>query len=105
MPPNNSLDPTQCPLCGSDMRLRFATKDYRRPLEPQTWDVVWCDTCRFGKIAADLQPEEVSRFYPANYYTHNSDVQPVSSVSLFDKLRLHLAWRFDNGSDLNPAEL
>lgn len=94
-----------CPLCGFRMRSLFATKDYRRPREPETWEVMWCDQCRYGEIAAKLTPEEVSRFYQTDYYTHKSGDQPAVSASLLDRVRLHIAWRFDTGTDLSPAEL
>jgi SAM-dependent methyltransferase len=97
-------DGCKCPLCGSGMKALFATKDYRRPRETQTWEVVWCDSCRFGKIDAALEPAEVSGFYRADYYTHKLGDRQTVSESLFDKARLHLAWRFDNGTDLSPAE-
>ncbi len=94
-----------CPNCGLGMKPIFATKDYRRPGEQKTWEILWCDSCRYGKVAADFTPDEVSRFYPTDYYTHKPDNQSVDCPSLMDRIRLHIAWRLDFGTDLSPSEL
>jgi len=94
-----------CPLCASKLEPVFSAKDYRRSSDPKIWEVVWCDQCQYGKVANDMTPEEVARFYQVEYYTHHSGDLPVAPKSILDRIRIHLAWRFDYGTDLSPAEL
>jgi SAM-dependent methyltransferase len=87
------------------MKTLFVAKDYRRPGLPETWEVVWCDPCHYGKVAAELSPEEVSHFYPTDYYTHKSGDQSVDCPSILDRIRIYIAYRFDCGTELSPSEL
>ena len=87
------------------MRRIFAARDYRRPALPESYEVVWCARCRYGRINADLSPERVATFYEVDYYTHGVSASQEPRRSLPERVRTHLAWRFDRGSDFSPAEI
>jgi 2-polyprenyl-3-methyl-5-hydroxy-6-metoxy-1,4-benzoquinol methylase len=105
MTPENSQSVLKCPLCTGDMREHFITRDYRRPDDSRQWPVVWCASCRYGTIAADLHPADVASFYDIDYYTHQLQSDTTDSRTFFDKIRIHLAWRFDYGATLLPDEV
>lgn len=95
----------KCPFCRNKMKSIFKAKDYRITNDDERWDVVWCNYCGYGKVSNDLTPEVVAQFYRTEYYTHQADLPPNAQVSFLDKVRIHLAWRFDKGTDFSPAEL
>jgi 2-polyprenyl-3-methyl-5-hydroxy-6-metoxy-1,4-benzoquinol methylase len=92
-------------MCEIDMKPVFAAKDYRRANEHKAWGVAWCDQCGYGRVSDAVTPEEVSAFYRTDYYTHTASGLTTAATSLLDKVRIHLAWRFDHGTDLSPREL
>jgi SAM-dependent methyltransferase len=95
-----------CFLCGAEMVPRFRARDHLRPQDSTEYVVEWCSPCEFGKVAGTFTPSDVAAFYTANYYTHSTPVSPDrSSMSLFDWIRVHLAWRADRGIDLSPNEV
>ena len=52
--------------------------------------------------------KEVEKFYDLDeYYTHHSDRSQNSeeNISFFDRLRIHLSYRLDDGEDFNPNEV
>jgi len=98
---------SQCPLCAGQMSFLFAALDHQRPEAPEKWTIVWCARCRYGKLAARLTADDVSRFYAFDYYTHSRHPDTRNSgpcKGLPARLRLHLAWLFDNGRELSPSE-
>lgn len=96
-----------CLLCGGEMHRLFEARDYRRPRLAQTFRVVWCAPCGYGRVAARLSPPEVAAFYRVDYYTHAEagDSGAPAARRLLGRLRTHLAWRFDRGADFAPQEL
>jgi SAM-dependent methyltransferase len=98
-----------CRLCNTPMRELFAARDYRRPDDLVERVVLWCDACSYGCVRGSWTPTEVKEFYDVpNYYTHGTASRqepPSKRESFLDRLRVHLAWRNDFGSDLGPAEL
>jgi len=94
-----------CLLCGQPATLLFRARDYRRPDDPKEWPLYWCDQCRFGRLAGDITPQEVATFYPPDYYTHGAPTKADAALSFLDRLRVHLAWRFDAGVALDPGEV
>jgi SAM-dependent methyltransferase len=94
-----------CPLCGNGMRFLFDTSDYRKPGEERIFRVVWCDSCAYGRVDAALTPEAVNSFYDVDYYTHQGYDEQSAELGLGEKVRRHIAWRFDRGVALQPAEL
>jgi SAM-dependent methyltransferase len=96
----------QCRLCGSPTYLRFSARDYARSDDLTEHHLNWCPRCQFGRLDGEFTLNEVSRFYPSNYYTHPTTAKDQSSKSSFaERLLVHLAWRFDNGVAFNPSEL
>ena len=94
-----------CLLCGKITRLLFSTRDYARPEDRTVYTVNWCADCSFGRIEGDFTPEIVNLFYPTTYYTHSARVGPSPNHTFLERLRVHLAWRTDNGTALQPSEL
>ena len=101
----NAAAPSSCPLCQGVMRHLFDTHDYRQPSLPERYAVVWCARCAYGKITADLSPERVATFYDVDYYTHGASLNSQPRRSWLARIRTHLAWRFDQGSDFSPHEI
>ena len=95
-----------CFLCGAEMAPRFRARDHLRPQVSTEYLVEWCTPCEFGAVVGGFSSSDVADFYTANYYTH---VTPVaadrSSISLLDRIRVHLAWRADRGIGLSPNEV
>src|ERR1700677_97143 len=95
-----------CFLCGTAMVPRFKTRDHLRPEVSTEYTLAWCPGCEFGRIQGEFTPAEVAAFYTDGYYTHVAPGEAKqSSMSLLDRLRVHLAWRADHGSDLSPGGL
>jgi 2-polyprenyl-3-methyl-5-hydroxy-6-metoxy-1,4-benzoquinol methylase len=82
----NNVD---CPVCRNNMAFYFsAACDYRKPKQVQSYDVYQCGAC----------------YQLDTYYTHNNPSQNKETHSFGDKVRMHLAWRFDQGVTLTPQE-
>jgi SAM-dependent methyltransferase len=95
-----------CFLCGAEMVPRFRARDHLRPQVSTEYLVEWCTPCAFGRIAGVFAPSDVAAFYTADYYTHvTPDAADRSSISLLERMRMHLAWRRDRGVDLSPQEV
>jgi SAM-dependent methyltransferase len=94
-----------CALCGSQMSPLFRARDYRRADDPEERQLYWCAGCQYGRLRGDFTPSEVASFYPALYYTHGTAQKPANKLSIFDRVRLHLAWRLDAGVPLQPSEI
>src|SRR4051812_44628841 len=104
-------DRPHCDLCGSDMRHWFdICGDYRRPEHTAPFRLYWCAADKFGKVFPRPAPEEVNKFYELDsYYTHHNpatiDHQDGAHWKgrrvwgFLPRLRQHLAWRLDYGSD------
>ncbi|MCZ0899533.1 class I SAM-dependent methyltransferase, partial [Microcoleus sp. HI-ES] len=64
----------------------------------------WCEKSQLGCIHPLPELNKIASFYDIDeYYTHHIDFTgfvSASSISFFDKLRTHLAWRFDRGVDV-----
>ena len=95
-----------CFLCGTKMAPRFETRDHLRLHVPTQYAVEWCVGCGFGRVAGEFTPADVAAFYTSDYYTHvTQKTQSGRAGSVFDRLRVHLAWRTDRGVDLSPREI
>lgn len=92
-----------CIICSGQTRLLFSTKD--RASAGEVRALRWCDTCDFGRLDGDFTPQTIASFYPENYYTHFAAPRHAGRMSPLERLRVHLAWRFDDGKPLNPAEI
>jgi len=103
--PIDSAVASLCSICRCRMSPLFAASDYRRPKDLTRYEVVWCFDCRYGKVDVNFSSEQVAKFYEIEYYTHDGSTAAFASSSLLEKIRLHLAWRFDRGCDFSPEEI
>ena len=103
---HNSL---HCPICGELTYPKFSVPcDYRKPHNSQRYEICWCQKCDYGMTAYRPSKKEVEKFYDLDeYYTHHSDRSQNSeeNISFFDRLRIHLSYRLDDGEDFNPNEV
>jgi SAM-dependent methyltransferase len=92
-----------CPLCGQTLALWLSMPIDSQRRQPTAHGTVYrCPVCSFGMTWPRPSREEVQDFYQFDYYTHcQSQPGETESVPLLDKVRLHLAWRFDRGEDLD----
>ncbi|MBL8215388.1 MAG: methyltransferase domain-containing protein, partial [Bryobacterales bacterium] len=93
-----------CPLCDGLMPPLFTTTDDRRPHDATRYTVLWCHACRYGRLESAFAPADVVRFYDVPDYYQPWDA--ASALPSFrDRLRVRLAWAFDHGRDLHPADI
>lgn len=101
------LSPTVvCPISGQSMKpWLFIPGDWRRPRNKESFQLYWCEQSQLGCIHPLPELSKIASFYDIDeYYTHHIDFTgfvSASSISFFDKLRTHLAWRFDRGVDVS----
>jgi 2-polyprenyl-3-methyl-5-hydroxy-6-metoxy-1,4-benzoquinol methylase len=79
--------------------------DWRRPEVGGAYEIVWCDHCDFGSLAPRPSADEISAFYEvAEYYTHQSEHHDNNADrKLVNRLRVHLAWQFEHGVELDAS--
>jgi len=94
-----------CVLCGGPVRYLFSARDYRRPADRAEYSVNWCDNCEFGRLEGNFTPTVVQSFYDIPYYTHGFVRAAPNRVTVWERLRCHLAWRADRGANFTPMEL
>ncbi len=100
--------PPRCELCGNAPELEHRIEaDPHRPEAEERWELHWCGDCAYGALWPRPEPEEAATFYAIpDYYTHSCGggwaPQPQT---LFDRVRIHLAWRLDRGVPLNHEAL
>lgn len=91
-----------CILCGSKAEHLFSTQD------PATGNTVhhvhWCQACDLGRLAGEFTPEQISSFYPVNYYTHSNQPKERPRMPFSERLLVHAAWRLDRGTVFSPEE-
>ena len=97
-----------CPLTGTPMTSWLHVPcDWRRPDAGGAYHLFWSPRARFGQLYPRPSPAEVASFYDIDYYTHDgvheSEAEPPAYF--LERLRVHLAWRADRGSDLGAARL
>lgn len=87
------------------MQQLFEARDYRRPELARIYRVAWCMPYGYGRVEGAFTPPEVAEFYGADYYTHAAaGAAPAAGRRLLERVRVHLAWRFDRGIDFSPQE-
>jgi SAM-dependent methyltransferase len=79
--------------------------DWRRPGRSISYTVVWCDACGFGRLVPSPDEQAIRDAYDIpEYYTHQGETQTMESTpGLLDRLRVHVAWRGDRGTDVDLA--
>lgn len=106
MQSQNCLSPTVvCPISGQTMKpWLLIPGDWRRPGNKESFQLYWCEKSQLGCIHPLPELKKIASFYEIDeYYTHQADSRDSdssSSISFLDKLRTHLAWRFDRGVDV-----
>lgn len=78
-------------------------RDCQRPQDPRSYELYWCEACRFGQLQPRPSQAEVDGYY-LNYYTHeSSEVGRNTAVkrTLMERVRVRLAWSMDHGTDLD----
>lgn len=83
--------------------LRVA-RDWRRPADPESWQLWWSDAGDFGQLHPRPTPERIAQFYdlPA-YYTHDTPGGHGGRPALGDRLRVALSARLDRGVQPDAA--
>jgi SAM-dependent methyltransferase len=94
-----------CPLCERVLAPLFCAQDYRRPECAEAFEVRWCAACGYGKVVTALTPDRVAAFYEIPYYTHGAIPAKEAEQTFMQRVRKHLAWRFDNGRSFRPREV
>ena len=103
--------PLLCPLDKTSMRRwLYVPGDRRRPSEKTPYQLYWCDKCEYGVLhPCANQHEDTLRFYDVEdypYYTHLDEPTKsnnIEKITFLDKLLLHLAWRFDKGTEISGS--
>lgn len=95
-----------CVSCGGDVKpwLRMPIDAKTRESTPYG-NAVRCTSCGLGAISPLPRPDEIPAFYKLDaYYTHGeSHFAQGERETLFDLVRMKLAWRADCGEELTPS--
>jgi SAM-dependent methyltransferase len=97
-----------CPLSGTPMALWLHVPcDWRRPGAVAGYDLFWSRQARFGQLHPRPSKEEIASFYDVEYYTHDDPSSAASrpQKTFVERLRGHLAWRADYGTDITAERL
>lgn len=100
---NAGLKPISPPDDGSRLWAEFPG-DWLRPDAPESYQLFWRARDGYGQIVPRPEPGDVAKFYPCgDYYTHGSgDGWAGGTLSLANRIILHLAWRCDHGVEATP---
>lgn len=99
-----------CPLTGKPMALwQSVPVDGKKGAANPYSQVYFCRPSGYGRVHPVPSSDEVASFYqlPA-YYTHgteNDQTTPPHEHTWLDRLREHIAWRFDRGQALTPERV
>jgi SAM-dependent methyltransferase len=95
-----------CPVCDASMAPWISVPgDWRRPQVKGTYDIVRCPSCAFGRLDPVPDAASVAESYDLDeYYTHADKREPTARP-FTSRLKSHLAWRFDHGTEPNDAWL
>lgn len=94
----------QCPLTGQEMKLWLSMPiDCITGLPIVEHDIYYCLKSDYGMVYPRPSVNSIPSFYSLeNYYTQgDSHFAEEGNKTFFDRLRVHLAWRFDKGVHLN----
>ncbi len=97
-----------CILCGGEREDWLNCPIDAKTLRPTPYGrVSRCRDCGLGAVEPLPSPEELPAFYRLEaYYTHGeSHFQKGEAVSFADRVRDHLAWRFDKGGPARAEPL
>ncbi len=83
-------------------RYVFSRLLHRLAVEPPM-RVYWCRGCDAGFLLPRPTPELLAKLYGEEYFSsYNSDFPYGQPPNLMDRLRIHLAYRFDKGIRCTP---
>ena len=91
----------QCPICERNMQFSsFMPIDCKTGKKIDYNKVFSCKECTYGMVIPRPEIEDIAKYYDIpDYYTQSkSHFEEKKEISFLDKLRLHLAWRFDQGT-------
>jgi len=94
-----------CPISGKAMRHWMSMPIDSITTKTQPYNqLYWCDDSQYGAVIPSPDPETLRKFYDLDkYYTHGADhLSGTEKVSLLDKVRLNIAWRFEGGIFIEP---
>ena len=95
----NLSDP-KCPISGNTMQFWLKMPiDCKTGNQIEYSNVYQCPECGYGAVIPCPEPAAIASFYDlSEYYTQGKGhFADSGAISFFDRLRLHLAWRFDKG--------
>ncbi|PSF39515.1 hypothetical protein C7H19_01625 [Aphanothece hegewaldii CCALA 016] len=92
----------QCPLSDQEMKLWLSMPIDAITGQPMINNIYYCSESDYGMVFPRPSINAIADFYNLNnYYTQGeSHFQEKSNNSFLDKLRVHIAWRFDKGVHL-----
>lgn len=96
----------RCPFCGEEMSpwLRIP-RDWRRAHLRQEYQLYWCARDAYGMLWPRPSAEDVLAAYAVDYYTHGAAGEASEKRSFIDRLRVRIAWQFDDGRVLDAPSL
>ena len=109
-------DRPACLLCSGPMILRYELpRIWHQPAGTNRYAVCWCDNCEFGLLLPRPSQKDLDTFYDEQYfaryarqskdrYQGQTDHTPDCPTFL-DRIRVHAAWRFDRGRELDARSL
>lgn len=94
----------KCPICDYDMVFWLSM-----PIDCKTGNTIKyhqvykCQECDYGEVKPRPDVLSVRSFYDLpQYYTQSKGhFADSGTITIFDKLRLNIAWRFDKGTSIN----
>jgi SAM-dependent methyltransferase len=100
-----------CPLCNGPLVERFRIPHvWHQPPTSRAFDIHWCVDCDFGYLLPRPSPQELALYYGREYfdrYGRTLGLRPADEFfaaarpTLFDRLRVRLAWALDAGTAVN----
>ena len=80
--------------------------DWRRPDDTSIHELFWCSESEFGQLFPRPTPDQVGAFYELeSYYTHRDVQASRPHLRLIERLKMHLAWRADQGMTMTADYL
>jgi SAM-dependent methyltransferase len=108
------MDEHHCPLCHGPTEAWFRLPHiWHQPRGTRAFSAYRCITCGFGSLFPRPSPEELRSYYDNDNYFERHDsnfqeqyqgqIERVPEPTLLDRLRVRLAWQFDQSQPLNAA--
>lgn len=83
----------KCEICGSEMVYFLKGKDYLYQSNKKIYAIYKCNECGLERIFPAPTFNEISTFYPKNYYSYNTTNKKEESKGIFLKIRDRLVER------------